>query len=73
VVHDPLFVESLVGREVIARRFAAEVASLPVRSLRAINRKVIGDLLVAKGASGTPVPTRASASAARAPPTHYVA
>ncbi len=54
VVHDPLFAEPFVGRESVARRYVAEVASVPDRSLRVISRKMIGDELVVEWeATGT--------------------
>jgi steroid delta-isomerase-like uncharacterized protein len=54
VVEDPLFAEAFVGKDAIAGRFAAEVASVPDRSLRIINRVVSGDdLIVEWEATGT--------------------
>jgi hypothetical protein len=53
-VHDRLFAEPFVGRESIARCYASEVASVPDRALRPINRKRIGDELVVEWeATGT--------------------
>ena len=54
VVSDPLFAQPFVGRESIAKRYAAEVASVPDRSLRVINRTMNGDELVVEWeATGT--------------------
>jgi steroid delta-isomerase-like uncharacterized protein len=54
LVHDRLFAEPFVGRESIARCYASEVASVPDRALRPINRKRIGDELVVEWeATGT--------------------
>lgn len=54
VVVDPLFEQPFVGKEAIARRFAAEVASVPDRALRINNRFFSGnDLIVEWEATGT--------------------
>jgi steroid delta-isomerase-like uncharacterized protein len=54
VVVDPLFDQPFVGKEAIARRFAAEVASVPDRALRINNRFFAGnELIVEWEASGT--------------------
>jgi steroid delta-isomerase-like uncharacterized protein len=54
VVDDPLFSRPFVGRDAIAARFAAEIASVPDRSLQVINRTVRGNQLVIEWeASGT--------------------
>jgi steroid delta-isomerase-like uncharacterized protein len=54
IVEDPLFAQPFVGREAIARRFAAEVASVPDRALRINNRFFAGDeLIVEWEATGT--------------------
>lgn len=54
VVEDPLFSEPFVGRAAIAHRFAAEVASVPDRSLQITNRALVGNQLVVEWiASGT--------------------
>lgn len=56
VVHDPLFAEPFSGREAIAQRYAAEVASVPDRTLRVLNRTLSGDELVVEWeATGTHV------------------
>ena len=54
VVDDPLFAQPFVGREAIAARYAAEVASVPDRSLRIVNRTISGDQLIVEWeATGT--------------------
>jgi steroid delta-isomerase-like uncharacterized protein len=54
IVEDPLFAQPFVGKDAIARRYAAEVASVPDRSLTITNRVVQGDQLVVEWvASGT--------------------
>ena len=54
VVHDPLFAQPFVGKAAIAARYAAEVASVPDRALRILNRTVSGtELMVEWEASGT--------------------
>lgn len=54
VVDDPLFAEPFVGRQAIAARYAAEVASVPDRILRVLHRTVSGDQLVVEWeATGT--------------------
>src|SRR5579871_3411129 len=54
VVNDPLFAQPFVGRDAIAKRYAAEVASVPDRSLRVINRTMNGNELVVEWeATGT--------------------
>jgi steroid delta-isomerase-like uncharacterized protein len=54
VVVDPLFAQAFVGKEAIARRFAAEVASVPDRVLRINNRFFAGnELIVEWEAAGT--------------------
>jgi steroid delta-isomerase-like uncharacterized protein len=56
VVEDPLFKEAFVGQEAIARRYAAEVASVPDRSLNITDRMLRGDQLVVEWeATGTHV------------------
>ena len=53
-VHDPLFGQPFVGKDAIARRYAAEVGSVPDRSLRILNRSMSGDeLIVEWEATGT--------------------
>jgi steroid delta-isomerase-like uncharacterized protein len=46
MVDDPLFAAPIVGQEAIAQRFAAEVASVPDRTIRVLNRVVTGNTLV---------------------------
>jgi len=46
VVDDPLFSEPFVGKAAIARRYAAEVASVPDRALQVLRRTVVGAQLV---------------------------
>lgn len=46
VVDDPLFASPFVGKEQIAARYAAEVASAPNRSLTVLKRTVAGNQLV---------------------------
>lgn len=46
VVDDPLFGSPFVGKEQIAARYAAEVASAPNRSLTVLKRTVAGNQLV---------------------------
>ena len=54
VVDDPLFAAAFIGKAAIAERYAAEVASVPDRALRVINRTVVGGQLVVEWvASGT--------------------
>lgn len=54
VVDDPLFEQPFVGRAAIAERYAAEVASVPDRALRVLNRTVAGDQLIVEWeATGT--------------------
>ncbi len=54
VVEDPLFSEPFVGKEAIARRYAAEVASVPDRSLTITNRTLQDSTLVVEWtATGT--------------------
>jgi steroid delta-isomerase-like uncharacterized protein len=54
VVEDPLFSQSFVGKEAIARRFVSEVASVPDRALRINNRFFAGnELIVEWEATGT--------------------
>ena len=45
-VEDPLFDQPFVGKEAIAKRYTAEVASVPDRQLRILNRTVAGDQLI---------------------------
>ena len=45
-VEDPLFDAPFVGKEAIAKRYTAEVASVPDRQLRILNRALSGDQLV---------------------------
>ncbi|HEV8191431.1 MAG TPA: nuclear transport factor 2 family protein [Ktedonobacterales bacterium] len=53
-VDDPLFDQPFVGKEAISRRYAAEVASVPDRQLRILNRTMAGDQLVVEWeATGT--------------------
>lgn len=54
VVEDPLFTTPFVGKEAIAARYASEVASVPDRALRVLNRVVSGDQLIVEWeATGT--------------------
>jgi steroid delta-isomerase-like uncharacterized protein len=54
VVYDPLFEQPFSGRESIARRYAAEVASVPDRTLRVLDRRMVGNELVVEWeATGT--------------------
>lgn len=54
VVEDPLFTSAFVGKEAIAARYVAEVASVPDRALRILNRVVSGDQLIVEWeATGT--------------------
>jgi steroid delta-isomerase-like uncharacterized protein len=46
VVEDPLFAVPFVGRAAIAARYAAEVASVPDRTLEITNRVVAGGQLI---------------------------
>jgi steroid delta-isomerase-like uncharacterized protein len=56
IVDDPLFDTPFVGVAAIARRYAAEVASVPDRALTIINRVVSGDQLIVEWeATGTHV------------------
>lgn len=56
VVEDPLFAAPFVGKQAIAARYAAEVASVPDRSLRILNRALSGEhLMVEWEATGTHV------------------
>ena len=56
MVEDPLFNQPFVGKEAIARRYAAEVASVPDRSLTITNRTLQdNELIVEWTASGTHV------------------
>lgn len=53
-VDDPLFDEPFVGKEAIARRYMAEVASVPDRQLKILNRTMSGDQLIVEWeATGT--------------------
>lgn len=54
VVEDPLFERAFVGKDAIAKRYVAEVASVPDRQLRVLHRAVAGDQLVVEWeATGT--------------------
>ncbi len=54
VVEDPLFTTPFVGKTAIAARYASEVASVPDRALRILNRVVSGDQLIVEWeATGT--------------------
>ncbi len=56
MVEDPLFDQPFVGKEAIARRYAAEVASVPDRSLSISSRTLQGnELIVEWTATGTHV------------------
>lgn len=56
IVEDPLFDQPFVGKAAIARRYAAEVASVPDRTLHITNRVVNGDTLIVEWqAKGTHV------------------
>jgi steroid delta-isomerase-like uncharacterized protein len=46
VVDDPLFAQSFSGKVAIAERYAAEVASVPDRALRVLNRTATGNQLI---------------------------
>jgi len=46
VVDDPLFAHPFVGKQQIAERYAAEVASVPNRALTVLKRTVAGNQLV---------------------------
>ena len=51
---DPLFDQPFVGRVAIAQRYAAEVASVPDRTLHVTNRVVNGDTVIVEWrATGT--------------------
>lgn len=54
VVEDPLFTAPFVGLAAIAHRYASEVASVPDRALRVLNRVVAGEQLIVEWeATGT--------------------
>lgn len=56
IVDDPLFDQPFVGKQAIAQRYAAEVASVPDRALHITNRVVNGDTLIVEWrATGTHV------------------
>jgi steroid delta-isomerase-like uncharacterized protein len=56
VVEDPLFNKPFIGKEAIATRYAAEVASVPDRSLTITNRTLKDNQLIVEWtASGTHV------------------
>jgi len=58
VVEDPLFAAAFVGKEAIAQRFAAEITSVPDRTITVLNRIVTGSQLIieweARGAHVAP-------------------
>jgi len=55
-VDDPLFDQPFVGKEAITKRYVAEVASVPDRQLRILNRTLSGDQLIVEWeATGTHV------------------
>ncbi len=54
IVEDPLFAAAFVGKAAITQRFAAEIASVPNRTLSITNRTLRGDQLVVEWvAAGT--------------------
>jgi steroid delta-isomerase-like uncharacterized protein len=54
IVDDPLFAQPFAGIHAITQRFVAEVASVPDRSLRILNRVVSGNQLIVEWeAAGT--------------------
>ena len=54
VVDDPLFAAAFIGKDAITARFAAEVASVPDRTLRITNRVMRGQQLIVEWvAAGT--------------------
>lgn len=54
IVDDPLFTKPFIGKDAIAKRYAAEVASVPDRHLTITNRTMVGNQLVVEWeATGT--------------------